>query len=229
MNGVHALANPIAAAARAISGVRVRGACSSRRPKQRIYFANHSSHLDFVVIWSALTDEERTHTHPVAAKEFWKSGLRGYLAQKVFRAVLIERSTHPRGDHSTEAIAQASAVVDKLAEAMGDSESLIIFPEGTRSTDDSMASFRSGLYYLARKKPGVELVPVYLENLARVLPKGKILPVPLLSWLVFGDPLTLQPNEEKDAFLARAHAAVLGLRERCTDEPILVGLRDNLV
>jgi 1-acyl-sn-glycerol-3-phosphate acyltransferase len=224
LSALHPLANPIIAVARAISGVQVRGMNRCRETKQRIYFANHTSHLDFVVIWSALTEEARTRTHPVAAREFWETGLRGYLAQNVFRAVLIQRSTHPRGDHSAGSIAQARAVVDQLAETMGDTESLIIFPEGMRSTDNTTAPFRSGLYYLAQSKPGVELIPVYLENLGRVLPKGEILPVPLLSRLTFGEPLQLGEDESKDAFLARARAAVLGLRERSTHGSSLDGL-----
>lgn len=213
MKTLHPLANRIAGAARALSGVRVRQTCSASEPRQRIYFANHTSHLDFVVIWSALPEEVRVHTHPVAAKEYWETGLRGYLARKVFHAVLVRRGARPRGDHSAEAVAHASAVVDQLAEAMGDSESLIIFPEGTRSSGESIAPFRSGLYYLARKKPAVELIPVYLENLGRILPKGEVLPVPLLSALTFGEPLRIGEGEEKDAFLARAYAAVHGLRQ----------------
>ena len=213
MSSLHPLANRIAAVARTLSGVRVRQACRGSEPRQRVYFANHTSHLDFVVIWSALPEEARAHTHPVAAKEYWETGVKGYLARRVFRAVLIRRGSRRPGQARAEAVAQASAVVDELAEAMGDSESLIIFPEGTRSSGESIAPFRSGLYYLARKMPDVELVPVYLANLGRILPKGEMLPVPLLSALTFGAPLRIGEAEEKDAFLARAHTAVLGLRE----------------
>lgn len=221
MSALHPLANRIAVAARAISGVRVRRPCHGSCQKQRIYFANHTSHLDFVVIWSALPQEARMRTRPVAAKEYWETGIRGYLAQNIFRAVLIDRSSRPRGDHSPDAIARAGAVVDQLAGAMGNSESLIIFPEGARGAGDSMAPFRSGLYFLARKRPDVELIPVYLENLSRILPKGEIFPVPLLSAITFGEPLRLGEKEEKDAFLARAHAAVLGLRQRRQNDPDL--------
>src|SRR5437016_4277515 len=59
----------------------------------RIYFANHSSHLDAPVIWSSLPDPLRKRTRPVAGRDYWeKNAIRRYFAKHVFRAVLIERS-----------------------------------------------------------------------------------------------------------------------------------------
>jgi 1-acyl-sn-glycerol-3-phosphate acyltransferase len=210
--GVHPLASLIAAAVRGISGVQVRWAGCPPELKQRIYFANHTSHLDFVVLWSALPGEARARTRPVAAKDYWDKGLRAYLAQRVFRAVLVGRGAPAPADSSKEALAQARARIDALAEAMGETDSLIIFPEGTRGTGEKIAPFRSGLYHLARKRPDVELVPAYLENLSRILPKGEVLPVPLLSRLTFGVPIHVQESESKEAFLERACAALQALR-----------------
>jgi 1-acyl-sn-glycerol-3-phosphate acyltransferase len=210
--GVHPLASLIAAAVRGISGVQVRWAGCRPELKQRIYFANHTSHLDFVVLWSALPGEARARTRPVAAKDYWDKGLRAYLAQRVFRAVLVGRGTPAPAESSGEAFAQARARIDALAEAMGETDSLIIFPEGTRGTGEAIAPFRSGLYHLARKRPDVELVPAYLENLSRILPKGEVLPVPLLSRLTFGAPIHVQESESKEVFLERACAALQALR-----------------
>jgi 1-acyl-sn-glycerol-3-phosphate acyltransferase len=212
--GIHPLASVIAAMARGISGVQVRWQGCLPDVRQRIYFANHTSHLDFVVLWSALPGEVRARTRPVAAKDYWENGVRAYLAQNVFRAVLVQRGGIARaGDHEA-ARAEASMVIDKLAEAMGETESLIFFPEGTRGTGETIARFRSGLYHLARRKPEVELVPVYLENLYRILPKGEVLPVPLVSLLTFGEPMHLSQDEEKGEFLNRACAAVSALRRK---------------
>jgi 1-acyl-sn-glycerol-3-phosphate acyltransferase len=185
--------------------------------KQRIYFANHTSHLDFVVLWSALPNAVRARTRPVAAKDYWESGVRAYLAQRVFRAVLIPRgrTAHDGPTHSeSDARAAAAMVIDQLAAAMGETDSLIFFPEGTRGTGETIAPFRSGLYYLAKKLPEVELVPVFLENLSRILPKGEVLPVPLMGVLTFGEPMRLGDGEEKREFLERAGAAVSGLRRK---------------
>jgi len=211
--GVHPLAGIIAAFARAVSGVQVRWSDAfSDTARQRIYFANHTSHLDFVVLWSALPAEVRGRTRPVAAKDYWESGVKAYLAQNVFRAVLVQRSAAAQVASGEEARAAGRATIEQLAEALGETDSLILFPEGTRGTGESVAPFRSGLFHLAKRKPDAELVPVYLENLNRILPKGEFLPVPLISVLTFGAPMLVEESESKEAFLERARAAVCGLR-----------------
>lgn len=209
---IHPLAGPIAAFARGISGVQVRWAGCTPDAKQRIYFANHTSHLDFAVLWAALPGDVRAHTRPVAAGDYWDKGIRAYLAQRVFRAVLIPRRS-AAGGHPL-ALHEARSTIDRLADAMGDTDSLIFFPEGTRGTGETMGPFRSGLYHLAKRKPDVELVPAYLENLSRILPKGEVLPVPLLSLLTFGAPMHVEADEHKDAFLDRACAAVKALSRK---------------
>ena len=145
------------------------------------------------------------HLHgPVAAADYWRGNPRGYLATHVFNAVLLERQ-------NLDDIGRRQQV-DLLLEALGDRYSLILFPEGTRGTGREIAPFKSGLYHLALKRPDVELVPVYLENLHRILPKGALLPVPLLSSVTFGSPISVLPGEDKDAFLERAREAVRALR-----------------
>jgi 1-acyl-sn-glycerol-3-phosphate acyltransferase len=168
---------------------------------QRIYFANHASNLDAPVIWAALPLELRRRTRPVAAKDYWDHGpLRRYLASSVFRAVLIERKrvtahTNPLG---------------AMEDALDAGDSLIIFPEGTRTEDEEgeMSAFKPGLWHLARKHPNVQLVPVHLENLNRILPKGEFLLIPLLAAVTFGAPIAFDPDEPKAAFLERARASI---------------------
>src|SRR5207253_7477782 len=151
-----------------LAGGSVRRAGFTPDPKQRIYFANHSSHLDFVIIWSALPAELRRITRPVAAKDYWSKGFRAFLAKRVFNAILIERAGTTR----------TADPIDVLADGLGDRYSLIVFPEGTRGNGIDMGPFKSGIYRLALGRPDVELIPVYMENLSRILPKGEILPVP---------------------------------------------------
>jgi len=207
---MNALAGVIAAAARLISGVQVQWVDSEPDPAQAVYFANHSSHLDFVVLWSSLPPEIRARTRPVAAKDYWSSGLRHALAVNVFRAVLVAR--HAAKNETQQEPADPRQAIEHMLEGMGDSESLILFPEGTRGTGEKVGPFRSGLYHLALHRPDVELVPAYLENLNRILPKGEFLPVPMLSLLTFGKPLQVERDEDRDAFLERAREAVSNLR-----------------
>jgi 1-acyl-sn-glycerol-3-phosphate acyltransferase len=203
------IAGLLASLCRLIAGTVVEWHCDPDARVQRIYFGNHTSHLDFIVIWSALPPGLRRTTRPVAGRDYWdRAGVRRYLARRVFNAVLIQRSTPGTGS-SRDA---AEAAINQMAEAMGNVSSLIVFPEGTRSVDGALGPFRSGLFHLSRARPDVELVPVYLQNLNRILPKGELLPVPMLSRVVFGAPLPTIADEDKDAFLLRARDALLHLR-----------------
>jgi 1-acyl-sn-glycerol-3-phosphate acyltransferase len=171
---------------------------------KRIYFANHASHLDAAVIWSSLPPELRRRTRPVAARDYWDRGpLRRYLANRVFRCVLIERKNVSRRDNP---LANMEAALDA-------GDSLILFPEGTRSTDEDceVGDFKPGLWHLAKKHPDAELVPVHLENCSRILPKGEVLLIPLLAAVTFGKPVRIEAGEEKQTFLDRAKRAVADL------------------
>jgi 1-acyl-sn-glycerol-3-phosphate acyltransferase len=206
----HPLAGIIAGAARLISGVNVRWVDSEPDTRQTVYFANHTSHLDFVVLWSSLPAEIRAQTRPVAAQDYWEKGLRRAIAVNVFRAVLVaRRHTVQEGEAASGDPKQA---IEQMLDAMGSANSLILFPEGTRGTGDEVAAFKSGLYYLCQQRPGLRLVPGYLNNLNRILPKGEFLPVPFISRLTFGPALTLAPDEPKPAFLTRAREALCRLR-----------------
>jgi len=170
---------------------------------QRVYFANHSSNGDFVLIWTVLPAALRARTRPVAALDYWlKSPLRAFIGREVFNAVLIDRRPEARTE---DPVAQMAAALDE-------GSSLILFPEGGRNSGDTpLLPFKSGLYHLARTRPNVDLVPVWISNLNHVMPKGKVVPVPLICTLTFGAALRLDPNEDKEAFLARASAALLAL------------------
>jgi 1-acyl-sn-glycerol-3-phosphate acyltransferase len=204
------IAATLASACRLLSGATAEWRCDPSADVQRIYFANHSSHLDFVVIWSMLPPGSRRSTRPVAGRDYWaQSALRRYLAAHVFRAVLVDRQ--PAG--STHAEPAARATIECMAREMGQRDSLIVFPEGTRSKNGEIGPFRSGLYHLSQARPDVELVPVHLENLNRILPKGEALPVPMLSRVTFGPALSVTTGEPKDRFLDRAREALYGLQE----------------
>jgi 1-acyl-sn-glycerol-3-phosphate acyltransferase len=205
----HPLASVLAAFARMISGVQVRWLDCEPAPRQRIYFGNHTSHLDAVVLWASLPPSARALASPVAGRDYWeKTAVRRYLAANVFHAVLINRN--PQGQERSRAAAEQ--VIDQLVSALGTDHSLIVFPEGTRGAGDEVAPFKSGIYHLASRRADVELVPAYLENLNRILPKGEVLPVPLLSSVTFGPPMRVAPGESKAAFLDRAREAVCRLR-----------------
>ncbi len=173
-------------------------------PRQRIYFANHTSNGDFVLIWTVLPAMLRRRTRPVAALDYWLAKpLRAFIGRDVFNAVLIDRRPEARVDDP----------VTLMTQALDEGASLILFPEGLRNMgDDPLLPFKSGLYHLARQRPEVDLVPVWISNLNRIMPKGEVVPLPLICTLTFGAPLHLAPDEEKQPFLDRASAALLALR-----------------
>ncbi|MEO0428122.1 MAG: lysophospholipid acyltransferase family protein [Pseudomonadota bacterium] len=173
--------------------------------EQRVYFANHASNGDFAIVWAVLPHALRRRTRPVAAADYWRGLIRRFVARDVFNAVLIERRREKRSEDP----------VEQMSVAIHEGATLLIFPEGGRS-QGGVLPFKTGLYHLARLHPGVPLVPVWIDNLNRVLPKGEIVPVPLLCTVTFGAPIHLGDGEAKDAFLTRARDALLATRP--TDE-----------
>jgi 1-acyl-sn-glycerol-3-phosphate acyltransferase len=192
--------------ARAITGVQPRFMGGRLAPGPAVYYANHTSHGDFVLIWTVLPPAIRAATRPVAGADYWQAGsVRPYIAREVLDAVLIERG---KLDRHSDPTAPVLAALDAGA-------SVIIFPEGTRNTSDaSLLPFKAGLYRLSAARPEVPLVPVWIENVCRVIPKGELLPLPLLCSVTFGPALRLRPDERRPLFLARAQAALLALRPR---------------
>ena len=184
-----------------LAGCSVRWVGCGPDTRQRVYFANHTSHLDALVLWAALGHEARSLTRPVAARDYWTANpLRRHLAAHVFRAVLIERQ------HMS---AHTNNPIRSLLAALADGcSSLILFPEGTRGGTPVAGPFKAGLYHLAMHRPDVELIPVLIDNVHRILPKGELLPLPVLAGLSFGGPVSVREHEPKTEFLSRARAAV---------------------
>lgn len=201
------IAGPVATAivlfARAITAVRAIWTSDGPTTDTSIYFANHSSHGDFILVWAVLPPRLRRSTRPVAGAEYWlKSAVTRFIGSDVFDAVLIEREREKR----------TSDPIEVMANALDAGSSLILFPEGTRNlTDASLLPFKSGLFHLASARPDIRLVPVWINNLNRVMPKGEIVPIPLICTVSFGEPMHMLAGEDKQAFLDRARTALLDL------------------
>lgn len=188
---------------RLLTGAQARWQGCPPKAEQRIYFANHQSHADLVMIWAALPQELRGITRPIAAKDYWtSSSFRAWITREVFNAVYVDRQ---RSDDSDP--------LEPLIQALSQGDSIILFPEGTRGHADEPQAFKAGLYNLAQRFPDVVLVPAWIHNVQRVMPKGEVVPVPVLCSVTFGAPVRLETDETRAQFLARARLAVMALRE----------------
>jgi 1-acyl-sn-glycerol-3-phosphate acyltransferase len=198
-----AAARAIVALVHLLTGVRAEWRGCEPAATQRIYFVNHSSHADFALLWTALPSPARRRLRPVAAADYWLRGpLRRFVIESVFRGVLIDRR---RSDDRRDPL-------EIMSEALDAGDSLLLFPEGTRNTTNApLLDFKRGIYKLAIARPHIELVPAWIDNVGRMLPKGEWLPVPLLCTVRFGEPLTVRLDEAEHAFLARARNALLAL------------------
>ncbi len=199
----------LAGGARFVSGTSAQWVNCTPSERPRAYFANHASHLDLLVIWASLPRGVRRLTRPLAARDYWEqTPFRRYVAQRVFNSIYLDR-VGPDVSARTAFLSLRNAVQE-----LGDKYSVILFPEGTRGDGENIAEFKPGLFYIAENKPGMEFVPVYLENLNRILPKGSFVPIPIISSISFGEPLVLDRQERKSDFLERAREAVLALKNR---------------
>jgi 1-acyl-sn-glycerol-3-phosphate acyltransferase len=188
---------------RVLTGSQARWWGCPPKAEQRIYFANHQSHADLVMIWAALPSELRRNVRAVAARDYWtQSAFKHWLTSAVFNVIYVSRERNAQEDP-----------LEPLIEALAAGDSLILFPEGTRGHADEPQAFKAGLYNLARKFPQIELIPAWIANVQRVIPKGQVVPVPVLCSVTFGKPIHVLPDEDRLAFLQRARAAVLALRD----------------
>ncbi len=188
---------------RILTGSQARWYGCPPKAEQRIYFANHQSHADLVLIWAALPKDLRSITRPIAARDYWtQTPFKQWITTAVFNAIYVSRERTADQDP-----------LEPLFEALNKGDSIVLFPEGTRGHAEEPAPFKSGLYNLAQKYPHVVLVPAWINNVQRVMPKGEVVPVPVLCSVTFGAPLRLEDGEERRVFLDRARNAVIALRD----------------
>ena len=193
---------------RLLTGAQARWHGCPPQAEQRIYFANHQSHIDLILIWAALPPELRSITRPIAAKDYWAtSRFKKWLTSAIFNAIYVDRS------RTKNAQGVEQDPLEPVVNALQNGDSIILFPEGTRGFAPEPQPFKAGLFNLAVQFPQVVLVPTWIHNVQRVMPKGEVIPVPVLCSVTFGTPMQVLPGEALRAFLDRARLNMIALRD----------------
>ena len=182
-------------------GLRVRGRENLPARDPFILIANHSSHLDAASLLTLFPLSRLHRVRPVAARDYFeRNALVSMLSHTLFNILPIARKD----------ITQEDDPIGEMRRALERGESLILFPEGTRGAGPVPAPFHSGIARLVERAPGVPVVPAYLADLGRSLPKGEFLPVPFFCEVRIGAPMV--PTGTREEVLARLEGAVKTLR-----------------
>jgi|TARA_B110000091_G_C13749889_1_gene447169 1-acyl-sn-glycerol-3-phosphate acyltransferase len=160
-----------------------------KNKKQFILIANHNSHMDTMAIMSAIPSRYIHRVHPIAARDFFGGSLfKKILMRYLVNATLIKRDrTDPENDP-----------IDSMDKMLKKSRSLILYPEGSRGIPGVMSNFKKGLGYLIQRNPDVDVIPVYLDNVYKTLPKGKKIILPYNCSINFGEPIKFNSYELED-------------------------------
>jgi 1-acyl-sn-glycerol-3-phosphate acyltransferase len=193
------LARPLA---RFLTGADVLGPGRLPKAGPAIVVANHTSHVDTLLLLTIFPARLMGRLRPVAAADYFLRGpLIGWFSRTLVGIVPISR----RPEHGEDVLAPARAAL-----AAGDI--VIIFPEGTRGPSvDALAPLKSGVARLAEAFPEAPVIPVWLEGAGRVLPKGARLPAPLNCTVLVGEPIAWAGD--RAAFLEGLRASLEALRK----------------
>ena len=145
-----------------------------------IVIANHNSHLDTLLLLSLFKTKLLHRLRPVAAADYFlKSGFSAWISLNLIGILPIRRD-RKRGEKDP---------LNACYRALERGDILIIFPEGSRGAPEEMSSFKTGIARIARQFPKVPIIPIYIQNAGRALPKGKKVPVPLVFSAIVGQAL----------------------------------------
>lgn len=180
-----------------------------RLPKKgpAILVANHTSHIDTLILMSLFPLKTILEIQPIAAKDyFYKTNFRSWVSTNLIGIIPIERE--PEKFSRIHPFAPAT-------EALKEGKIVIIYPEGTRGNSDSIGEFKNGVAHLAKQNPEVPVIPIYIHNPDMVLPKGDGFLVPFICDVFIGEKLNW--NNNKESFMTLLKSKVEELKqEYCT-------------
>jgi 1-acyl-sn-glycerol-3-phosphate acyltransferase len=134
-----------------------------------IIAANHNSHLDILYLIALMPLKALALLRPVAAADYFCSTpLTSWLSSTFLGIIPLERK---RGSFHADPLAGPAAALEQ-------GEIVIIFPEGSRGKPEELGQIKPGVAHLAKRFPSVPVVPVFMRNLGKSLPRGSFVLVP---------------------------------------------------
>jgi len=175
-----------------------------------ILAANHNSHADTPLLLHALSQRTREKTVVAAAADYW------YKRPMLGRVVALFLNTFP-----FSRTGGPQAVLSSSHQLVKSGWNLLLYPEGTRSTDGRIGEFKPGVGFLATETRA-PVIPMHVRGSHRVMPKGQRYPLPAPVRIRIGKPLEVRRGETSRAFTTRVENAVRGLGEG-PEDPELTG------
>ncbi len=153
-----------------------------------VIVANHTSHLDTLVLMSLLPLKTLNKVRPIAAADyFMRNPLLRWFSTYCIDIIPFER----------KAFKDTDQLFSLCHQCLDQGDILILFPEGTRSsTEVRTFKLKRGIHLLMQKHPNIPVIPIILRGLGRALPKGEALFVPFNCDVIIGDPIPFQSDSE---------------------------------
>lgn len=187
-------------------GVKYRNKEILKTIPQFIIVSNHNSHVDTMALLSALPFEKIRKVRPVAAGDYFgKSKMKAFITRLFVNALLIPRSKPVDG--------KGKDPVQMMLDQLTKGRSLILFPEGSRGEPEKLQKFKRGIGFLLSKNPHIHFVPVFMQGMGKILPKGEGLVVPFDSYVIFGNPQKCTSTNVEE-IVAEVEHSILSLQEK---------------
>lgn len=189
-----------------IIGVRIIGSRKLQKYDQFIIAANHNSHADAVTLMTAVPTNKLANTHPIAAADYFgKNKFTSFISWLFINVKLIPRKKSSDEDNDNP--------INIMDELLKKKKSIIIFPEGSRGKPGKLSPFKKGIGILSEKNQNVPIIPVYLEGISRVLPKGNKIILPSLTKIYFGEAIHIT-DESAEEIVERVEKAIHRLKDK---------------
>lgn len=168
-----------------------------------IVAANHTSHVDTLLMLSIFPAVAISKVRPAAAADYFlKDPVVGWFSRNIIGIVPVARD---------KVRTEGEDVLRPALDALARGEIVVVFPEGTRGDGDELSRLKNGVARLAEAYPDAPVIPVWIQGAGRVLPKGEVVPVPMTCAVLVGPPIHWQGR--RTAFMDALRQGLQSLKD----------------